>query len=454
MHLVARLARALWVLFRICAAYAFQWALVRVFRRGEEVPEWLARRRARLDEKLAKLLLHAMLGLRGVYIKLGQVLSIMGGFLPRPYTKELEQLQDQVPPHPYSALQSTFRKSIGRDPEECFATVDRTPLAAASLGQVHVATTHDGRKVAVKFLYPGIRGVIAVDLRVIKLGLWIWNHVVPVQNFGVVYAALVDLLRRETDYLHEASCMERMAANFAAQADLVFPEVIRELTTKDILTMTFMEGVKITRFDLIEQLGLDRTAIATRLVESFYEQLFVHRLFHADPHPGNFLVQRGDAGAPRIVILDFGAVCEVEENVTEGMIDVLQGFFEQRDDLVLRGFDRIGFVAEDADREMVERTVLIYFQKLLKVQAVTAGAFTRAAREDLEKLIDPELERQELRKLMRSIRYPDGWFYVERAVVLMFWLVGQIDPELDSLQVGFPYVLPLIAKRSEGSVPE
>jgi predicted unusual protein kinase regulating ubiquinone biosynthesis (AarF/ABC1/UbiB family) len=398
-----------------------------------------------VDERNAKRLLRVMLKLRGVYIKLGQVLSVMGGFLPRAYGDELRVLQDRVPPHPFSALEPTFVRSLGRPAEECFERIERQPMAAASLGQVHAAWLPDGTKVAVKVLYPGIRDVIRTDMKVVRLALRVYNRFVPVQNIGAAYDALVDLLRRETDYLHEGACMERMAKNFEGQDDLLFPHVVEELTTTDILTMTYMEGFRVTDLDEMERRGIDRRKVATRLVQSFYEQLFVHRFFHADPHPGNFLVQDG----PKIVYLDFGAISEVSQGTIDGMVDVLQGFFEQNDDLVLRGFGRIGFVAEEGNRALVERTVLTYFRKLLKIQNRTPAALMRAKTSDLEALVDPEVERTELRELMRSIRYPEGWFYVERAAVIAFWLVGQIDPDLDTLQVGFPYVLPLLAKRTQ-----
>lgn len=460
MSLFVRLVRALWIFGIIFASYMLQLGIARVLRRierdpetGAEAvrhPEWVRCRRRRIDRRNAKRLLRGMLELRGVYIKLGQVLSIMGGFLPRAYGEELRVLQDRVPPNPFSTVEKTFRESLGREPGDCYERIEREPLAAASLGQVHAAWLHDGTKVAVKVLYPGIRDVIRTDMRVVRLALRVYNRFVPVQNLHAVYDALVDLLHRETDYVHEAQCMERMARNFEGQEDLLFPKVVHELTTKDILTMTFMEGIKITEVEEMERRGIDRRKVATRLVQSFYEQLFVHRFFHADPHPGNFFVQPG----PKIVYLDFGAISEVGPRTIDGMIDVLQGFFEQNDALVLRGFERIGFVAEEGNRQLVEKTVLTYFQKLLKIRDRSAGALMRAETSELEKLVDPEVERRELRELMRSIRYPEGWFYVERAAVIAFGLVGQIDPDLDMLQVGFPYVLPLLAKRTQERAAE
>lgn len=466
MQLFLRLVRALWVFGLIFLSYMLQLGLGGLLHRWERDPEtgrdkkrlpnWLHRRRKRVDEVNAKRLLQATLRLRGVYIKLGQVLSIMGGFLPRVYTKELEQLQDAVPPRPFHELEPTFFEDFGEEPDELYQVIAEQPIAAASLGQVHEATLHDGTRVAVKVLYPGIREVIKVDMRVLRLAIVVYKWFVPVQNIERVGDALVDLLERETDYLHEAQMMERMSANFAHAKDILFPEVVHELTTRNVLTMTFMEGLKINRVEEMPALGIDPHSVAIRLVESFYEQLFVHRLFHADPHPGNFLVQAGrKPNRPKIVVLDFGAISEVRQELVDGMIEILQGLFDEDGERLLRGFYQMGFASREANRELLEKTVYSYFEKLMRIQDRTPGALMRASQEDLEQLADPEVAREELRELMRSVDYPDGWFYVERASVLMFWLVGQIDADVDAMRIGFPYVMPLVMqKRSREAAEE
>jgi ubiquinone biosynthesis protein len=412
------------------------------------LPVWLKDRRKRVDSTNARRLLRSMLRLRGVFIKLGQVLSLMGGFLPRVYGKELEQLQDQVPPHPFSDLEAALWASFGKGPGELFERIEREPLAAASLGQVHVAHLPDGRRVAVKFLYPNIRAMIAVDMRVLMLALKVYQRFVPVAKIERVHEQLVDMLRRETDYLHEAECMRRMAQNFAGDAGLAFPEPVAELTTRDVLTMTFMEGCKITRRDEIEAAGVPMGEVAVRLVQAFFKMLLVDRFFHADPHPGNFLVEPQGGGAFRLVILDFGAISEARDEIVDGMIDIVQGYFTQNDADVLKGFRRMGFVAEGGNEALLERTVKAYFGKLLKIQDRTPAALMRQRPEQLEKLIDPEMERNELQDLMRSFEYPEDWFYVERACVLMFWLAAQLDPQLDTMAAGFPYVMPLLMQRA------
>jgi predicted unusual protein kinase regulating ubiquinone biosynthesis (AarF/ABC1/UbiB family) len=465
MELFVRLVRALWVFAIIFASYMVQLGLTQLLRTYERnpktgrdemrLPDWLWRRRKRVDERNARRLLRAILRLRGVYIKLGQVLSIMGGFLPRVYTKELEALQDQVPPRPFAELEATFFEDFGRTAPELYARIETQPIAAASLGQVHEAWLEDGRKVAVKVLYPGIRDVIRVDMRVLRIAVIVYEWFVPVRGIERVHAALVDLLHRETNYLHEARMMESMAEKLAHAKDILFPEVVHELTTENVLTMTFMEGIKISRTEQMPELGIDPHAVAVRLVECFYEQIFVHRLFHADPHPGNFLVQPGrKPSRPKIVILDFGAISEVHQEMVDGMVEVLQGVLEGDGQLLLRGFYRMGFASQEGNRELLERTVMTYFSKLMRIQDRTPGALMRASQAELEQLADPEVAREELRELMRAVEYPDGWFYVERASVLMFWLVGQIDPDVDAMRVGFPYVMPLLAaKRAEQGEP-
>lgn len=458
MELFVRLARALYVFGRIFTSYMIQLGLVQLLSTWERDPEtgrdfrkmprWLRRRRKALDQRNARRLLRSILRLRGVYIKLGQVLSIMGGFLPRVYTKELETLQDQVPPRPFAELAGTFFEDFGRTADELFERIEEQPIAAASLGQVHEAWLPDGTKLAVKVLYPGIRQLIKVDMRVLRLAIVVYKWFVPVQNIERVIDALDDLLFRETEYLHEGEMMEAMAKNFAHRKYMLFPEVIWDLTTRNVLTMTFMEGLKINRVEEMEALGIDPHAVAVRLVESFYEQLFVHRLFHADPHPGNFLLQAGKKPSrPKIVVLDFGAISEVRQELVDGMIEILQGIFEEDGERLLNGFYQMGFASREANTELLEKTVHTYFQKLLRIKDLTPGALMRASPGELEQLADPEVERAELRELMRSVDYPEGWFYVERASVLMFWLIGQIDADVDPMRIGFPYVMPLVMEK-------
>ncbi len=395
----------------------------------------------RVHTRNARRLYRGMVRLRGVYIKLGQVLSIMGTFLPRTYTAELEKLQDEVPAHPFRDVARSIERALGAHPDALFEEFERTPLAAASLAQVHRARLPGGAEVAVKVLYPNVATIIAVDMRVLSLAVRVMRWFLPIQQLERVHEQLQDMLRRETDLAHEAACMTRMAANFQGDPDVLFPTPVPERSARTVLTMTFMEGVKISHKEALAALGLDPTAVATKLVQSFYKQLFLDRFFHADPHPGNFFVQRGPQGQPRLVVLDFGAASEVSDELVDGMLHILAGYMTRNDDLVVAGIERMGFVAPGGDRALLVRTTRKYFAKLL---ALDIQNFGKIEGETLAALVDFEVRRDELRDVMRAITYPPGWFFVERAVVILFGLAAHLAPTLNTVQVGFPYIMELL----------
>jgi ubiquinone biosynthesis protein len=438
-----RLIRALWLFGRILGSYLLQLGLQRLFGRAR-----MRSRMRRLHRRNARRLYAGFVRLRGVYIKLGQILSIMGNFLPRAYAEELEKLQDTVPPHRFREIARSITRSLGAGPKERFRSFSESPIAAASLGQVHEATTQAGERVAVKVLYPNVATIIRVDLKVLSWALKVYKRFVPVQQLERVHEQLTDLLGRETDYRNEARCLERMAANFAGDPDVLFPRVYHDLSSDQVMTMSFMEGVKITRVEALEQLGLDPYAVATKLVQVFYKQLFFDKFFHADPHPGNFFVQRGPEGQVRLVVLDFGAASEVSDNLVDGMLDILTGLMTRQDRLVVRGVELMGFVADNGDRELLERVTRSYFEKLLNLNITDFG---RISPEVAQSLADPGVKKEELRRLMRSIQYPLGWFFVERAVIILFGLSAQLAPKLNTVHVGFPYIMQVLGDASRSS---
>jgi len=436
-----RLVRASRVFGTIFLSYLWALAWARLFpKQMDTVDRW-----RRIHRRNARRMYKGFVRLRGVYIKLGQILSIMGTFLPRAYTEELEGLQDEVPAHPYRTMARAFQRAFGKHPRDAFASFSETPIAAASLGQVHEARTADGDRLAVKILYPNVADIIRVDLRVLGWALRVYRSFVPIQQIERVHEQLRDMLERETDLANEARCIERMAANFAGDADTLFPTVHPAWSCKTVLTMSFMDGVKVSRKNALAELGLDPYAVATKLIQVFYKQLFLDRFFHADPHPGNFFVQKGPEGQARIVVLDLGSATTVSDNLADGMLDILQGLMTKDDDLVVKGIETMGFVAEGGDRELLERTVRKYFEKLLNLNITD---FSRISPDVANKLADPEMKRDELRELMKSIAYPDGWFYVERAAVIMFGLSSQLAPKLNTVHIGFPYVMRFLAERT------
>jgi ubiquinone biosynthesis protein len=442
-----RLLRATRVFAVIFLSYLWQMSWARLWpARFNTSARW-----KKVNRRNARRMYKGFVRLRGVYIKLGQILSVMGTFLPREYTEELEALQDDVPPQSYRRIKTTFVSSFGKQPNEVFRTFNVEPIAAASLGQVHEATNADGERLAVKILYPNVATIIKVDLKVLGWALAVYKNFVPIQQISRVHEQLADMLERETDLANEARCITRMAKNFEGDPDVLFPRVYPDWSSTTVMTMSFMDGVKITKKDALATLRLDPYDVATKLIKVFYKQLFVDRFFHADPHPGNFFVQRGSEGQVRIVVLDLGSATQLTDNLADGMFDILSGLMTRKDDLVVKGIDTMGFMAPSGDRALLERTTRKYFEKLLNLNITDFGKIDPKVAEQLS---DPDMKRDELRELMKSIAYPEGWFYVERAAVIMFGLSATLAPKLNGVKVGFPYITQFIMEKNAKRLAE
>src|ERR1043165_4472623 len=199
-----RLIRALRVFAVIFLSYMWQVSWARLWPAVYDTKE----RWRKINRRNARRMYKGFVRLRGVYIKLGQILSIMGTFLPKEYTEELEALQDDVPPASYRAITKTFYKSFKKQPGECFTSCEREPIAAASLGQVHEARNAQGDRLAVKILYPNVATIIKVDLKVLGWALRVYKQFVPLQQIERVHEQLGDMLTRETDLVNEAAMID------------------------------------------------------------------------------------------------------------------------------------------------------------------------------------------------------------------------------------------------------
>jgi len=442
---VFRALRALRLFWTIIASYALVWVFTRYASTASR-----DRRFERAHRKNAQRLANGFVELRGVFIKTGQVLSVTGTFLPSAYGEALARLQDKVPARPFDEIAGRLEEAFGVDALERFGSFERAPVAAASLAQVHRATTRDGRALAVKVLYPDIERLVRIDLGVLRSLLPVVKLLLPVSRVERVLEQLAAMLARETDYVHERENIERMRAIFAGRSDVVVPDVEPELTRGGVLSMSFEAGVKINDREALRSIGVEPEAVAKLLVGCYVTMLFQHRVFHADPHPGNFLVRSG----PQLVILDYGAVEEVTERLQQGMMRVVMGAMARNDDEILAGVERMGFVAEDGDRELLKRVGREYLGVL---GSVKIQDFSRLDREQLEKLSGYEQMRGKLRQVMKSVEYPEGYFYVERTLALLFGLVGQLAPKLGLPGLVMPYasqaLMMSMAKAAATSAP-
>jgi predicted unusual protein kinase regulating ubiquinone biosynthesis (AarF/ABC1/UbiB family) len=313
----------------------------------------------------------------GLLIKVGQFLSSRADILPPEITRELSGLQDEVPPAPVSEIRALAERELGAPPESVFASFDDEPLAAASLGQAHRARllvpeplAADGppqagsAAVVVKIQRPGIESIIATDLRALRTVGW-WLHMLPLVRRRADVPALVAeftrILFEEIDYLAEGRNAEAFAASFARRPDVRVPRVIWSRTTRRVLTLEDVFGIKLTDHAAIAAAGVDRKDVAARLFDAYLQQIFEDRFFHADPHPGNLFVSPadGDGDTPRwrLTFVDFGMVGRISPSLRAGLRETLIAVGLRDSSRLVNAWQTIGVLRPGADLARLERAV-------------------------------------------------------------------------------------------------
>jgi len=256
------------------------------------------------------------------FIKIGQLLATRPDLVPAPYVEELKKLYDKTTPSTHPAIREVLRAELGRDPGEVFLSFEPTALASASVGQVHRARLRDGTDVAVKIQHPGIEEAMLLDFRILR-GLVtfiektfaasrVWQ---PTDHLDEVRA----MLGRELDYRYEMRNTQRIRDDFRHDPTVHIPKMFDEHCTKRVLVMEFVDGIKFSRVDAPSMRGIDRKNVARIVTHAMAKQIFVHRLFHADPSPGNLLVLASN----KVAFLDFGAVGIVTERRTKAILNLI-----------------------------------------------------------------------------------------------------------------------------------
>ena len=258
----------------------------------------------------------ALTELGPIFVKAGQVLSTRRDLVPEDIADELSLLQDQVAPFPGAEARAIVEQELKLPIGRLYAQFDETPLASASIAQVHAATLHDGREVVVKVLRPGIDAQIARDVKLLRsLGELAqrWHpNADKIRPLDVV-AEVEKMLENELDLQREGASASLLRRNFASGVDLYVPEVHWELTSARVLTLERVHGISSDDIAAIDAAGLDRKALAAKGVRVFYEQVFRDNFFHADAHPGNIWVDPARTAEPRFIALDFGIMGSLPE---------------------------------------------------------------------------------------------------------------------------------------------
>jgi predicted unusual protein kinase regulating ubiquinone biosynthesis (AarF/ABC1/UbiB family) len=431
--------RAYWVTFLVIGSY-----LVLRLRARLHAHTWVEHALRETHLRNARRIEHTICELQGLFIKVGQLISIMTNFLPEEFRRELEGLQDAVPPRPYVDIEARVLEELHRTPTELFASFEQEPIASASIGQVHLAHLLDGTKVAVKVQYPDIEEVVRRDLNTLRRIFWIIGWFIPYQGLGELYREIRAIVMEELDYCAEASNAERIAANFDGRTDVGFPTVVHELSTARVLVTHFESGCKITDRPGVKQLGLDRGELARQVVEIYCQQIFSDGVYHADPHPGNLIVRPGSDGQPpTIVFLDFGAVAEIPGNVRQGMVELLQGALTRDTRRIVSAMKQMGFVARGANEQMFEQVIEYFhdkFQENISLDSLNLKDIKFDPQRGLESVADLRKMDISLRELSVNFHIPKEIIVLERTLLLLMGLCTELDPTLNPMTVIRPYL--------------
>jgi predicted unusual protein kinase regulating ubiquinone biosynthesis (AarF/ABC1/UbiB family) len=286
---------------------------------------------------------------QGLLIKLGQIIGSRPDLIPDEYIHTLSRLQDAVPPRPFPRIKRRVEKAIGRPLEDVFSEFDETAIASASLAQVHKARLKDGRVVAVKVQYPGIEAIVEGDLRNVRFLLRVLAQFERNLDFGPIIEEMNMNVPQELDFINEGHNAELIAKNFANRDDVIVPKIYWEYTNRRVLVMEFVEGIKVTDVATMHRVGIDPQAVAQLVTDAYCEQLYLHGMFHADPHPGNLLVQRGKNGNPVLVMLDFGLCRQYDDQFRIGYARMVNAMMRWDIPAMIQGFKEIGVNVKNPD---------------------------------------------------------------------------------------------------------
>jgi aarF domain-containing kinase len=364
--------------------------------------------------------------MEGLMIKTCQFISSRADVAPPEYVHVLSRLQDRVPVRPFPEVVAQIQRELGAHPDAIFDAFERTPLASASLAQVHRARTKAGREVAVKVQYPGIDRVLETDLKNINILVRILARIEKNFDFRVLMNEMNKDVPRELDFILEGHSAERVAKDLAHRGDVRIPEIVWEHSARRVLTMEFMHGIKISDIPAMEKAGIDVNQVALIMTEAYCEQILVHGYFHADPHPGNLLVQPG----PVVVFLDFGLSKELPEPFRLNYARLITALISQDEGQMVLAFRALGFKTKSEDPQSL---------------VALGKSFFESAGPEGKPYVDAEVMPEVNERLARVLNanpvteIPGDILLIFRVIGLMSGLQKHLDSDVNMVQTIGPY---------------
>lgn len=366
------------------------------------------------------------------FIKLGQVLSTRADLVGREVAEELAKLQDEAPPFPFEDVKRVLESELGVPMEEVFSEFQEEPVASASIGQVHRARLRNGDAVAVKVQRPGIADTVKSDIILMKYLAKLANDRVPglrYYNLPGIVAEFERAIRKELDYHQEANNVERFRAMFMDDETVYAPYVYREYSTGRVLTMEYVDGVKLTDI-LKSDIKFNARVIAERGARCYFKQIFIHGFFHADPHPGNILVQKGNV----LCFLDFGMMGHLDRSFRDRLAELFILLMNYDVNGIVNQLRYMNILTEETDLEEVKYDIIDLLDRYY-------GADVRKVGEILTEFTMPGMIRR------HRIRIPRDFVLLARVMSMAEDLGERLDPRFNGLEVAWEMTHKLIRNR-------
>jgi len=370
----------------------------------------------------------------GLIVKLGQFMSVRIDLLPKEYIDELSLLQDALPPVPTDEIIGVIETELNKPLKRLFATFDRQPIAAASLGQVHRATLHDGTPVAVKALRPGIEDLVRTDLKSLRQILRLVNHFLHIDRYAdldVLDADFSQTFTNELDYLMEGQNAEVFQRNLLMNMHVDVPQIFWQFSTRRVLTMEFMDGVRIDDLAAIEAAGIDRRELAANLADIFFGMVLDDGFYHADPHPGNVFVRHDGI----IQLLDFGMVGAITQTARHQYGQLITSLVRRDAAGIVDALRELGFLGPGADTTALADMLGPYIDVVV---GDVASFYTGTSIVDsmMKGRVNLNVDPATMAKIQefiyaQPINLPGQTTFLGKAVITVVGLCLRLDPELD-----------------------
>ncbi|MBI2652163.1 AarF/ABC1/UbiB kinase family protein [Candidatus Woesearchaeota archaeon] len=367
------------------------------------------------------------------FIKLGQVLSVRPDLIPKEYSKELEKLQDSVPSFPFNEVKNIVEKEFGKSIEQLFLHFERKPIASASISQVHKAILKTGEKVAVKVQRPNVQHIMETDIEIMfYFANLLDRHIEKIRRFKPVKIVneFKEWTEKELDFRLESRNAKRFYQNFKDSKTVHIPKVYDELTSERLLTLEFIEGIELHDLNEIKKRKLNFNEIIKNSFDAIMTQVFVHGIFHADPHPGNIIIMRGNS----IAFIDFGIVGYFDEKLKNKCIDLLYGIVEQDEEIIMETLVSMGMESDDIDYEQLKSDIGFIIQPL-QHSSIKEFKVSKV----LEEILDIALR--------HKLRIPAPFVLFGKTIITLEGISIEYDPNFKMVETAKPFIEKLIAKR-------